>query len=740
MSEAIRATQAYLTALNCLPEDKDYKEQFKERLAIEEAAAERRRVEALTMEERRRADEAEERRRADEAEERRRADEAEERRLYRAHELAMAQTKNAAPQAQVSHDAPPNAPTPRVVLDILPFAPTSERADRFIRRFETIVEREKVPEERYAEQLMKALPPAEAAPLLGLPIEDQFNYETLKEAFLRRHRVTEAQLREDFKNARPAKDDNAASFTRTLGRAFDYWVEAINMEKTYDDLRDRIIVDQVTDILPTHLLVLLRENHARTVEDLVIHLDAYFDARPSHSLHYACQSAAKHSGNQKQNNQSRQGPTQKPQMLHGATPPAMELRSNPPNTPKTRANAQTPPAAETLKPATAPAPRSRPSPGSPAGNSGRSGGTASPRGCHHHGPNSFHTSEQCFVLHPERRPRVPPAAGHSPDELPTALPTPPRSANVALSAEAPAFSPLVNEDTMPQDAPVQALTALTPAGGPQVKSKIKICSGIVNAKPVEVLLDTGCDTIFVAQRLVDPTDYTGHVKPVRTAMGLHPGCPVAKVTFGCPYFSEGPTLVVVLEDPPYDVLLGEVPGTLKFNEDPYPSPTPANKSNPVRPSTNGTAVANSCLQLSPQLVEGADYLPTTTSSATRSPPPSGATQVLPQNNLAPRGCSFHGPRASHISENCWERHSTRPPVELQSPRRDPDNWRQPATTSSPSFNLRPRSRVGRCGRKRRFKRQRNQQYPWLHCHYKGPDICHAPMSSVTVHQVPPVAR
>ena len=652
MEEAIKATKALLEALNCRPEDEDYKQRFQETLDKERERA------------------------------------AEERRLVREHELALAREKaQQANPVPLNNGAPADVPPPRIYVDILPFAPANERADRFIHRLEHILKREKVPEIRYAEHLLKALPSTEAALLLNLPVEDQFNYKTLKETFLRRHKVTEAQLREDFRNARPSKDDNTATFMRTLQRAFDYWVEATGMERNFEELSNRIIADQLTDLLPNHLLVLLREKQAHTVDDITKHLDAYFDARPNHGLYHACQSANKNHGTSKPTPNNRQGAaaTKSNQGLGtGKTTLSVQPAPGPHSSSTGPSKPQASPitGTSTLKPATAPASRASPSSGTPAGNSGRSRNAASPRGCSHHGPSATHTSEQCFVLHPERRPRVPPAGDYTLDSMPTALPTPPRSANVALSwemsqPESPASSQPVNEDTIPQDGPVQALTALTPSGGPQVKGGIRTCSGTLNATPVKVLLDTGCDTIFVAQRLVDHTEYTGRTKPVRTAMGLHPGCPVAKVTFGCPYFPGGPTLVVVLEDPPYDVLLGQVPGTIKFSEEPSPSPASNGGSSPLghRDSpTDDPAISKSCLQLPLLRVEGTNCLPPTRNSVTRPLPSSGATKVSLQHPTSPsRSCTNHG--LCHRRDLYTTKHPT-----ILPPYRDPDNWRQTVLT------------------------------------------------------------
>ena len=369
-------------------------------------------------------------------------------------------------------------------------------------------------------------------------------------------------------------------------------------------------------------------------------------AQLSHCLRCACQSAL-----QQIESQIQTAPVR----------PTVAPRSNPPEVYKPCTSSQTYPVAAMPPPVPTPAPRTFPSPGTPAGSKGRTDTTTPLHGCD---------------------------------------------------------QDAVNEDTIPRDGPVHALTALTPTGGPHVKGEVKTCRGTLNATPIEVLLDTGCDTIFVARRLVDPTEYTGKMKPVRTAMGLHPGCPVAKVTFDCPYFPGGPTLVVVLDDPPYDVLLGQVPGTLKFNEDPSPTPAPDEENSPVGPRdppTDGSTTSSSWFQLPLPQVESANYLPSTHGGATKLSPPSRVAQVVQQRHtLPPRGCSLHGARAAHTSEDCWDLHPVRRPTIW----RDPDNWRGPTTAPSLPLNLHP---VRCCCRRQHHKWQSTKQH-WWHCYHKGPDL------------------
>ena len=65
---------------------------------------------------------------------------------------------------------------------------------------------------------------------------------------------------------------------------------------------------------------------------------------------------------------------------------------------------------------------------------------------------------------------------------------------------------------------------------------------------------------------METKSYTGKKVTTRTAAGPISGCPVAAANFQCPYLKEGSNRVVVLDDPPYDVLLGRVPGTSPFEE------------------------------------------------------------------------------------------------------------------------------------------------------------------------------
>ena len=167
-------------------------------------------------------------------------------------------------------------------------------------------------------------------------------------------------------------------------------------------------------------------------------------------------------------------------------------------------------------------------------------------GCEFHGPNSVHTTAECRQLQSWR---TPPS---SPSKSSTSYQQPPepeevRNAAVVLSAPEDPVTADINQETVP-------------------KAQVKTCNGILDNQKVTVLLDNGSDSIFVARKFVTTKSYTGQKMTTRTAAGPIFGCPVAAVKFKCPYLPRGSNRVVVLDDPPYDVLLGRIPGTLPFED------------------------------------------------------------------------------------------------------------------------------------------------------------------------------
>ena len=92
---------------------------------------------------------------------------------------------------------------------------------------------------------------------------------------------------------------------------------------------------------------------------------------------------------------------------------------------------------------------------------------------------------------------------------------------------------------------------------------LNTCDGTLNKHDVSVLLDSGAEGIFVDRKFVPDDQLTGKMVSVKQAEGPPLLRPLCHVQLNCPYF-QGSYLAVALENPTYDVYLGQVPGPKPF--------------------------------------------------------------------------------------------------------------------------------------------------------------------------------
>ena len=474
---------------------------------------------------------------------------------------------NSAPKA-------PRIPPPKT------YNPQEERIDEFFHRFEHAATRHQWDEPTKLSHLQGALPPSELKRIDQMPQDRQNSYKDIKDFFLRIHAITTKKRREDFREHQPTKNDLPSWYAAELTRKFDLWIESAEIEKDYDSIRDFLILDQMRSNLPPHLLTVLEEKKALNPTEAGEVLDAYFRCRPQLTLARVCQSSTEkttrlstepkstHKNEAKDKNNWRrssndQQPYRPPQVRSFVPAPSSNHNgsynkgSNNPSTP-----------ADTT-PGDYHAPRqygNRPSgrqgnsyqshPASPSKDISSNSRYSqqkqpSPRpansgGCEVHGPNSAHTTAECRQLQSWRTPPSSPSKSSASYQQPPE-PEEVRNAAVVLSAQEDPVTADRNRETVP-------------------KAQVKTCNGILDNQKVTVLLDNGSDSIFVARKFVTTKSYTGQKMTTRTAAGPISGCPVAAVNFKCPYLQRGANRVVVLDDPPYDVLLGRIPGTLPFED------------------------------------------------------------------------------------------------------------------------------------------------------------------------------
>ncbi|CAG2194243.1 unnamed protein product [Mytilus edulis] len=90
--------------------------------------------------------------------------------------------------------------------------------------------------------------------------------------------------------------------------------------------------------------------------------------------------------------------------------------------------------------------------------------------------------------------------------------------------------------------------------------ELDIVEGKVNSKPVSVLRDTGCSTVFVSQKCVDSDNFTGKSRDICLADGSTRVCKEVWID-SCTPFVSGTVLALVLDTPFAELIIGNYVNT-----------------------------------------------------------------------------------------------------------------------------------------------------------------------------------
>ena len=109
-------------------------------------------------------------------------------------------------------------------------------------------------------------------------IEDACDYTKLKKALLKRFDLTEEGYRRRFRESKPLKDENSSQFIVRLYGYVEKWINAAEREKTFQDLSELIVAEQFINSCPKDLSVFLRERSAKGTAMLAKEADNYLAA------------------------------------------------------------------------------------------------------------------------------------------------------------------------------------------------------------------------------------------------------------------------------------------------------------------------------------------------------------------------------------------------------------------------------------------------------------------------------
>jgi len=189
------------------------------------------------------------------------------------HELAMKQIELDMLNANNSHLSVSDkditcraSATPSVKLP--PFVDYKDDLDSYLNRFERFAKSNKWEKTEWATSLSALLTGRALDVYSRLSETSASDYDTLKEALLKRYELTESGFRNRFKNSKPDQGESPEQFFIRLGNYLTRWIELSGIDKDYDSLCDLLIKDQFISSCPTDLAIHLKERAPSNLQEL----------------------------------------------------------------------------------------------------------------------------------------------------------------------------------------------------------------------------------------------------------------------------------------------------------------------------------------------------------------------------------------------------------------------------------------------------------------------------------------
>ncbi|XP_037518104.1 uncharacterized protein LOC119394875 [Rhipicephalus sanguineus] len=382
---------------------------------------------------------------------------------------------------------------------IPPYDEGRDELDAYIQRFERVASSQGWPQDKWALSLSLCLT-GEALTAVGrMSAEDATDYAKLKQTLLQRFRYTEEGYRVKFRDAKPENAETARQFAGRLLGYFDHWQELAKTPKSYEALRDKIVSEQFLGSCEEKLAIFLKERACHNLDTLATTADHYLEAQGIINL------ARGKEGKEEKGKSP--GHYEAAVTTESKGKPVCFLCKKPGHKASvcwTRSRAP------------------KPSPCWKCKKPGHSADTCS--------IGSGRREASCSVLRQE--------------EL----------QNEQKKQRKPAHTSACKSHGMLD----VAQSCTTCCGG---WKQMPTVTGRLEGNLVTVLRDTGCNTVVVKRSLVPDTKLTGNTRIIRLLDRSEKCLPEADVFIDSPFF-RGVARAVCMENPLYDVILGNIEGAV----------------------------------------------------------------------------------------------------------------------------------------------------------------------------------
>ena len=171
---------------------------------------------------------------------------------------------------------------PRPVFPKLPhFKEKSDDIDSYLFRFEQHASMLKWPKENWLTYLSALLDGTALTLYHSLSEIGTLTYETLKESLLKKFQCTAEGFRKRFREAKPVVGEPFETYAVELRRLFDRWLSLSGAQKTYDDVVNMILSEQLIESVSKDVATFLCEKDIDKFDDLVHASESYRRAHPN---------------------------------------------------------------------------------------------------------------------------------------------------------------------------------------------------------------------------------------------------------------------------------------------------------------------------------------------------------------------------------------------------------------------------------------------------------------------------
>ena len=148
--------------------------------------------------------------------------------------------------------------------------------EAYLTTFERVMRAYEVKEERWAVKLAPQLTGKAQLAYAAMSTEQAGDYEALKEAILRRYDISEETYRQRFRAAVKKEDEVVSELAVRLNDLLQKWTKTCT---SADEVRDRVVQEQLLNSLPMDVRIWVSEHRPKTAAEAAERADNYLRAR-----------------------------------------------------------------------------------------------------------------------------------------------------------------------------------------------------------------------------------------------------------------------------------------------------------------------------------------------------------------------------------------------------------------------------------------------------------------------------